>query len=83
MKLMLLNHPSDQMKKCTRCGSDKTHIRKNGKKDWYNVYDNIICDKCHAREYNLKNHDYRLALRILNIAIYKQINGNVIIMSMF
>ena len=47
------------MKKCSKCGSNETYIKKNGKPDWrYDKDDNLICKKCSLKQYYLKNHEH-------------------------
>lgn len=46
------------MRKCSKCGSEKTHIKSTGKEEWYFKNGNknkTICHKCYCKTYNLKN----------------------------
>lgn len=46
---------------CSNCGSDKTYVSKNGHEQWrYDKEGNIICNKCHVKEWYVKNRDKKL-----------------------
>lgn len=42
-------------RKCSKCGTDKTYIRKeNGRPKWYSYNGGFLCLKCHMKRYHTR-----------------------------
>lgn len=62
-----------EVRKCSKCGSDKTYVGKTGTPYWtHDKEGNLICRKCYSNIWNGTHFDHSKAWRIRNPEYNKQ-----------